>query len=100
MSGIFTILLIVPIAILFNRTANEKADERDRRIHMEGAALAFWTVFVLAGLSLVSYVFHASGDLLFHSILMSIVGAQFVYAVSVALKYRRSGAPISMRAQD
>jgi hypothetical protein len=96
----FTILLIIPTAIVFNRTANERADERDRRIHTEGAALAFWTVFVLASLSLVGYIFHASGDLLFHFILMSILAAQFIYAFSVAVKYRRSGAPLFMRAQD
>ncbi|MEP3655047.1 MAG: hypothetical protein ABJO36_09135 [Litorimonas sp.] len=96
----FTILLIVPTAIIFNRTANEAADERDKRLHTEGAALAFWMVFVLASLSLIAYVFHASGDILFHSVLMTILLAQFVYAFATGVKYRRSGAPMFQKAQS
>jgi len=96
----FTILLIIPTAIMFNRTANEKADERDRRIYTEGAALAFWTMFMLASLALAAYIFHKSGDILFHSILTSILAAQFVYAIMTALKYRWSGAPLFLRAKD
>lgn len=95
----FTILLIIPTAIIFNRTANEAADERDRRIHTEGAALAFWTLFMLVGLSLIAYVFHAAGDVLFHSVLMVILVAQFTYAFAVAIKYRRSGAPFFPKVQ-
>lgn len=96
----FTVLLIVPTAIIFNRTANEKADERDRRIHIEGRSMAFWTVFILTSLSLIAYVFHFSGDLLFHSVLMTILASQFVYAFASAVKYRRSGAPVFRKAQD
>ena len=96
----FTILLIVPTAIIFNRTANEKADERDKQIHTQGAAAAFWTIFALASLCLVAYVLHSSGDLLFHSIMMSILVAQIVFALVVAVKYRRSGAPLFLGSQD
>jgi hypothetical protein len=88
---IFTILLIVPTAIIFNRTANEKADERDRRIYTEGRSRAFWVLFILGCFALIAYVFHQIGDLLFHTVLMSILIAQLVYALSIATKYRQIG---------
>jgi len=94
---IFTILLIIPSALIFNRTANDPADERDKQIRAEGGAIAFWTLFILTTAALVSYVAHQSGDMLFHSVLISILGAQFVYAFILALKYRRTGAPLIFR---
>lgn len=97
---VFTIFLIVPTAILFNRTANEKADERDKRIYIEGRSLAFWSLFILVSVSLMAYVFHQIGDLLFHTVLMSILVAQLVYAFSIAVKYRRVGVSILPELQD
>lgn len=97
---IFTIFLIIPTAIIFNRTANEKADERDKHIYMEGRSRAFWVLFLLGSLALIAYVFHQIGDLLFHTVLMSILAAQLVYAVSVAANYRQIGASILPEAQD
>lgn len=96
---IFTIFLIIPTAILFHRSANEAADERDRRIYTEGRSRAFWVLFCLGSLALIAYIFHQKGDLLFHSVLMSIVAAQFVCAISIAVKYRKIGMPFLPEAQ-
>lgn len=97
---LFTILLVIPTAIIFNRTANDRADERDKRIQAEGGALAFWTVFTLISVSLIAYAFHKTGDLLFHTVLITILIAQFVYACVSAVKYRRASPPILREAQD
>lgn len=97
---VFTVYLIVPTAILFHRTANERADERDRLIYMEGRALAFWTLSILVSLSLIAYVVHQIGDLLFHTVLMSILAAQLVYAFSTAVKYRKAGVSLLSDLQD
>ncbi|WP_427450454.1 hypothetical protein [Litorimonas sp. WD9-15] len=96
---IFTILLIIPTAIIFNRTANDPADERDKKIRAEGGAVAFWTLFILTASTLISYVAHQSGDMLFHSVLIAILAAQFIFACVLAIKYRRIGAPLISREQ-
>jgi len=97
---VFTVSLIVPMAIIFNRTANERNDERDLRIHREGRSSAFWVMFLLGCFSLVAYVFHNIGDLLFHSILVSILLSQLTYAFSTAVKYRRTGTSLFSEVQD
>jgi len=99
-TSFYTIILIIPTAIIFNRSANDGMDERDKRIRAEAGGAAFCTLLVMTGASLGGYVFHSNGDLLFHTILLTILLAHFVYALSTAVKYRRSGAPVFMTPQD
>lgn len=97
---VFTLFLITPTAIIFHRTANDRPDERDKRFYNEAGAVAFWTLVFTVGPSLVAYVFHGLGDLLFHTVLIAILIAQLVYALSIAIKYRRSGMSFLTKDQD
>lgn len=80
----------VLLAVTAPRDANAPADERERPLlhqagHWSGIVLGFGAVA-----SLLHYLQHGSGDLLFHSVLGSLIVSQIAEYVFQILLFRRS----------
>ncbi|CAB0150774.1 hypothetical protein PSI9734_01213 [Pseudidiomarina piscicola] len=85
----FSVIGQIVLGIAHRRTASEPADERERLITQRGQAVAGFVLAFAIITSLLHYMFHLNGDLLFFSCLISLVLAQvFEYAVQI-IGYRR-----------
>ncbi|MFN3370374.1 MAG: hypothetical protein ACK4Z0_02475 [Sphingomonadaceae bacterium] len=86
-----SIIVQAILAARHPREAERPADEREQQFALRAS---HWSGYVLAAgaiASLVNYLVHGSGDLLFHGILLSLLVATLAENLGQIWLYRRSG---------
>jgi len=97
---LYTLMMFVPIALIYRKTGNDGTDERDEAIFRKTAANGFFITQGLTGLALFWYVHHNDGLLLFNSLLVGIVASSSLFFIILAVRYRAISPPLLSEAED